>query len=93
MEFCQPACWDPMVPSVHQNSEVAQPLQQQNHFQDRLDQPEDFAKLLKHQGDLTLVVLHANSHLELYNLYFYHCKPIINIKQKARYYQKIFFKV
>jgi hypothetical protein len=38
-----------------------------------MDQPEDFAKLLEHQGDpMTLVVPQANLHLELYNLYFYH---------------------
>lgn len=71
-----------MEPPVHQDIELVLHLRQKIHFHDKLDQPENLAKLLEHQGDLTLVVLQANLHLVLYSLYFYHCKPINNVEQK-----------
>lgn len=85
MVVCLPAWRDPMVLPVHQDTDLDQHPPQQNHSQDTLDQPEDFAKLLEQQSELMLVVLQANLYLGLYNLYFYHCKPTTNVKQKVKF--------
>lgn len=69
------ASMDPMTLPDLEEFEIVQPLWHHSRSLGTVDQPEDSATQVEQEGDLKLVVLQASWHLELYSLYFCHCKP------------------